>query len=65
MGSVERQRGPENVGCMSERDYNNESWNLIWERREEMKKEVRGSRKKIWGQYILQCEQPSLEICRA
>ena len=40
---------------MSERDYNNESWNLTWERREEMKKEVRGSRK-IWGQYILQCE---------
>ena len=31
---------------MSERDYNNESWNFIWERREEMKKEVRGSREK-------------------
>ena len=55
MGSVESERGPENGGCMSERDYNNESWNLTWERREEMKKEVRGSRK-IWGQYILQCE---------
>lgn len=64
MGSVESERGPENGGFLSERDYNNESWNLTWERREEMKKEMRGSRK-IWGQYILQCEQPSLEICRA
>lgn len=25
------------------RDYSNESWNLIWERREERKKEVRDS----------------------